>query len=114
GSCGLAAPTYSTGRCGGEFTTFGPGGRGGYGLAMVGLACPDIDESRQEERGQDVEKPVLAPGFSGDEVQNGPGNNAEAKSVGDGVGERDEHQGEEGWDGDQRLVPADFGDGGQH
>src|SRR5206468_2131590 len=68
----------------------------------------------QEESGEGVEQPVLAAESPGDEMEDGPGDDAEAESVGDGVSEGDEHESEEGGNGNDRLVPADLGDGGQH
>jgi hypothetical protein len=48
----------------------------------------DVDEAdAQKERGEEVEQPVLAAEFAGGQVEDGPGDDAEAEAVGDGVGE---------------------------
>src|ERR1700677_2200023 len=47
-------------------------------------------------------------------MEDGPGDDAEAEAVGYRVSERNQDQGEERGNGDQRIGPADFGDGGQH
>src|SRR3954451_7959475 len=78
------------------------------------LSCAQINEAPCEECGKRVEEPILASCISSDEMQDGPGDDAEAESIGDGVGERDQYECEEGWYGDQRLVPADLSDGGEH
>jgi len=80
------------------------------GTAIGGqdLACAEIDEAEQKKCGKDVKQPVLLAIAAGGQVKDGPGNDAETQSVGDGVGERDEHESEEGGDGDQGVVPADF------
>lgn len=78
------------------------------------LAGSEVDEAGEEESGEQVEQPILAPGLSCEQVQDGPGNDAEAKAVGDGVGERDEDEGEKRGNGDEGLVPVNLGNGSQH
>ncbi len=78
------------------------------------LACAEVDEAQQEEDGEDVEEPVLPAVVAGGEMEHGPGNDAEAEAIGDGVSERDEDERKKCGYGDQRLVPADLGDGGEH
>ena len=51
------------------------------------LACAEVDEAREEERGEDVEQPVLLAEFAGGQMQNSPGDDAEAQSIGDGISE---------------------------
>ena len=55
----------------------------------------------RNKRGHQVKQPVLAAGLAGKQVQDRPGDDAEAEAVGDGVGKRDEDQGEKCGDGDQ-------------
>src|ERR1019366_8933017 len=78
------------------------------------LACAQVDESRQEQRGEHVEQPILPAEFAGDEVKHRPGDDAKPEPVGDGIGERNQHHGEKSRNGDQRLVPANLSDRGQH
>src|SRR5579863_7220765 len=76
--------------------------------------CAEIDETEREEHGEDVQQPVLLPPVPGGEVEYGPRDDAEAEAVGDGVGKRNEDECEKRGDRDERLVPADFRDGGEH
>src|SRR5271166_2873351 len=78
------------------------------------LACAEVDEAGEEESGEDVEEPVLAAKFAGDEMKDGPGDDAEAQAIGDGISERDQDKGEERWHGDEGIGPANLSDGGEH
>src|SRR5580698_9185400 len=78
------------------------------------LTRAEVDEASQEKCGEEIEQPILPASFAREQMQDGPGNNAEAEAVGDGVGEGNEDEREKRWDGDERIVPVNLRDGGQH
>lgn len=55
----------------------------------------EVEEAEEEEGGEDVEEPVFFAEVAGGQVEDGPGDDAEAEAVGDGASERDEDEGEE-------------------
>ena len=79
--------------------------------SAVELFADDVDEAEEEERGEEVEHPVLAAGAAGEELEEGVAGEAEAEAVGDGPGERDGDDGEEGGDGELRGRSTRFGRG---
>src|ERR1035441_1226108 len=74
-----------------------------YPKDRIRLTGSQINKADQEQRGEEVEEPVLAGEFACGEVEHCPGNDAEPEAVCDGVGERDEDEGEEGGNGDQGV-----------
>src|ERR1700729_1381556 len=79
------------------------------------LGADDVDEAEEEEGGEEVEHPVFAKvGAAGEELKERIAGETEAEAIGDGPGERDGGDGEEGGDGDLRVVPFDGAEAGEH
>src|SRR3984957_4837616 len=78
------------------------------------LTCAKVDEAGKEKSGEKIEQPILAASFACEQMQNRPGNDAEAEAVGDGVGEGNQNEREKCGDGDEGIVPVNLCDGGQH
>lgn len=88
--------------------------RRSFAFAPPVLSLGDIEEADEEEDGQQVEQPVFAIEFSGGELQKCEGKNADSEAIGDGVGERNHDEGKERGDGNHRVGPANFTNGGEH
>lgn len=94
---------HGTGEGWEEFTTFWAFLRWELKLQTAenrALIRPEIDKAGGEEGGEHVEEPVAAAKFSGGHMEHRPGNDAKSQAIGDGIGKRDEDQGEKGGDGD--------------
>ena len=50
---------------------------------MTQLTCSEVDEAGEEEDGEGVEEPVLLAEAACGEMEDGPGDDAEAEAVGD-------------------------------
>ena len=74
----------------------------------------EIEKTQKKEAGEEVEHPVFAFGATGEELERGVAGKAEAEAVGDGPGEWDGDNGEEGRDGNGRVVPLDGSEAGKH
>src|ERR1700729_1035658 len=78
------------------------------------LTRAEVDEAGEEKRSEEVEQPILAASLAREQMQDCPGNDAEAEAVGDGVSEGNEDEREKRGDGDERIVPVNLSNGGQH